>query len=141
MELIPDMTNVQFVLALVCFFNEYGVPSHIYSDNARSFIAGVHVMEKVYLSSFFKEKFGMYNIEHVKIPIYSPWVGATWERLIRTVMYRLRKIVGRAKLSYFQLKTVLSDIEVAVNSRPLNYRSPAEDGLEILIVFRGDGHF
>ena len=132
LELIPEMSTDHFVLALVRFFNEYGVPSHIYSDNARSFISGVHVMERVYLSNLFKEKFGMYNIEHVKIPVYSPWVGATWERLIRTVKNCLKKTISRSKLNYFQLKTVLSDIEVAVNSRPLTYRCASDDGLEIL---------
>ena len=132
LELIPEMSTDHFVLALVRFFNEYGVPTHIYSDNARSFIAGIHVMERVYLSNLFKEKFGMYNIEHIKIPVYSPWVGATWERLIRTVKNCLKKTISRSKLNYFQLKTVLSDIQVAVNSRPLTYRCASDDGLEIL---------
>ena len=31
------------------------------------------------------ESTGVYDIKHVRIPVYSLWVGATWERLIRVV--------------------------------------------------------
>ena len=131
-ELIPEMSTDHFVLAMVRFCNEYGIPSHVYSDNARSFISGVNIMEKVFTSNEFKEKFGIYDIQHVRIPVYSPWVGATWERLIRVVKDCLKKTISRQKLDYFQLKTVLSDIQLAINSRPLTYRCAEEDGLEIL---------
>ena len=131
-ELVPEMSTDHFVLAMVRFCNEYGIPSHLYSDNARSFISGVNVMEKVFTSDEFQEKFGVYDIKHVRIPVYSPWVGATWERLIRVVKNCLKKTISRQKLDYFQLKTVLSDIQLAINSRPLTYRCADEDGLEIL---------
>lgn len=131
-ELIPEMSTDHFVLAMVRFCNEYGIPSHLYSDNARSFISGVNIMEKVFTSNEFQEKFGIYDIKHVRIPVYSPWVGATWERLIRVVKDCLKKTISRQKLNYFQLKTVLSDIQLAINSRPLTYRCADEDGLEIL---------
>ena len=55
------------------------------------------------------------------------WVGATWERLIRTVKSCLYKSIGRSKLSYFELLTVISDVQNAVNSRPLTYRSSDND--------------
>ena len=131
-ELIPEMSTDHFVLAFVRFCNEYRIPSHIYSDNAKSFISGVHVLEKVLGSSEFKDRFSIYNIKHVKIPLYSPWVGATWERLIRTIKSCLKKTIGRAKLDYFKLKTVLSDIQLAVNCRPLTYRCAEDNGLEII---------
>ena len=131
-ELIPEMSTEHFVLALVRFCNEYGVPSHIYSDNAKSFISGVHVLEKVMASSEFKDRFSVYGVKHIKIPLYSPWIGATWERLIRTIKSCLKKTIGRAKLDYFRLKTVLSDIQLAVNCRPLTYRCADDNGLEVI---------
>ena len=84
-ELIPEMSTDHFVLAMVRFCNEYGISTNVYSDNAKSFISGVNIMDKVFTSSQFQEKFGVYDIKHIRIPVYSPWVGATWERLIRTV--------------------------------------------------------
>ena len=74
------------------------------------------------------------NLEstHVCIPVFSPWVGSVWERLIRVVKDCLKRTISRQKLDYFQLKTVLSDIQLAINSRPLTYRCADDDGLEIL---------
>ena len=131
-ELIPEMSTEHFVLALVRFCNQYGIPTHVYSDNAKSFISGVHVLEKVLASNEYKDRFGVYNIKHVKIPLYSPWIGATWERLIRTIKSCLKKTIGRSKLSYFKLKTILSDIQLAINCRPLTYRCSEDNGLEVI---------
>ena len=43
-ELVPDMSTHQFVLAFTRFTNVYGIPSHLYSDNAKSFIAGAEIL-------------------------------------------------------------------------------------------------
>ena len=131
-ELLPDMSVNHLVLALIRFTNLYGIPSHIYSDNGRSLIAGVNLISQVFVSSEFKEHFGLYNIKHITIPLYSPWVGACWERLIKTLKSCLQKTIGRIKPSYFRLVTVLSDIQQAVNSRPLTYRCSENNGLEII---------
>ena len=126
-ELVPDMTTHSFVLAFLRFVNLYGVPSYLYSDNARSFISGCQTLERALICNEYKEHFQNYNIEHIKIPLYSAWVGATWERLIRTIKSCLYKTVGRARISYFELLTVVSDIQAAINSRPLTYRSSEND--------------
>ena len=55
-----------------------------------------------------------------------------WERCIRTVKTCLRKAIGRQKLDYFRLKTVLSDIQSAVNQRPLTYRCSEDFGLVVI---------
>merc|ERR1712002_1130420 len=91
-----------------------------YSDNAKSFIAGVHFMEKVFTCDDFKQRFGVYEIKHIKIPLYSPWQGAVWERLIRTFK------------NYFRIVTVLSDIQHAINCRHLTYRCSDNISLEVL---------
>ena len=75
----------------------------IYSDNTKSFISGVHVLEKVFTSAEFRESFGIYNIQHIRIPLYSPWVGSTWERLIRTIKECLKNLLGGPFLIIFIL--------------------------------------
>ena len=129
LELVPDMSTLQFVLAFTRFTNLHGIPTHLYSDNARSFVAASEILQKALVSHEYKSTFEPYGIKHIRIPLYSAWVGATWERLIRTVKSCLHKAVGRATVSYFELFTTLSDIQNAVNSRPLTYRS-SENGLE-----------
>ena len=83
-------------------------------------------------SDRFKEIFDIHNIKHLTIPLYSPWQGACWERLIRTIKCCLRKTLKRVKPTYFKLITILSDIQLAVNSRPLTYRCAENSGLEII---------
>ena len=137
-ELLPDMTAEQFVLALVRFSNLYGIPEYLYSDNAPSISAGTNKVatkskvSKILESEGFKEKFGDDVIKHQCIPLGAPWVGSCWERIIGTIKGCLRKTVGRQKLEYFKLLTVLSDIQHAINCRPLTYRCADNNSLEII---------
>ena len=57
----------------------------------------------------------------------SPWWGGFDERLVRSVKMSLKKILGKALLSYEELETVLLKIESVMNGRPLAYLS--EDDL------------
>lgn len=51
----------------------------------------------------------------------SPFRGGYWERLNRSLKEPLRKVLGKALLSYSELNTILTDIECALNQRPLAY--------------------
>ena len=106
-KLIEDMSSTEFVQALIRFTNVHGIPSHIYSDNARSFsnILGDNIIEQHVYSANFKKQFENYKIKHIKIPLYSSWVGSTWERLIRVIKSRLYKTIGHSKIEYFKLLT------------------------------------
>ena len=126
-ELVTDMSAQSFVLAFLKFVNLYGVPSYLYSDNARSFVSGGLTLDQALECDEYKAHFQNYEIKHIRIPVYSAWVGATWERLIRTIKSCLYKTIGRARLSYFELLTVISDIQSAINARPLTYRSSEGD--------------
>ena len=96
-------------------------------NNAKSFIAGGEILQKALVSDEYKAKFDVFDIRRVKIPLFSAWVSTTWECLIRTVKSCLHKSVGQSKLSYFELQTVIPDVQNAVNSRPLTYRSSDND--------------
>ena len=80
------MSTHSVIFALVRFFNLYGVPSHIYSENARDFVAGCNLLRQMFLSDEFVEKFSTFNIKHLTITLYSAWFGSVWERLIKLVV-------------------------------------------------------
>ena len=130
-EVVPDMSTHSFILAFLRFINLYGVPSTLYSDNAKSFISAGNILAIAMTTDEFTDKFQNFNIKHIRIPAYSAWVGSTWERLIRTIKNCLYKTVGRSRLTYYELLTVVGDIQSAINSRPLTYRS-ADNTLECI---------
>ena len=49
----------------------------------------------------------------------APWYGGFWERLV-SIVKRLKKEVGKACLSFYELQIILSEIEIIINPRPLN---------------------
>ena len=118
-------------MAFQRFCNLYSIPQYLYSDNAKSFLKGGSILENSLHSDEFKAELDKCNIKHVKIPLYSAWVGSAWERLIRVLKNCLYKVIGRSKLTYFELLTSLSNVQLAINSRPLTYRS-STDKLEFI---------
>ena len=70
------MSIHSFVLAMIRFINIYGLPSHLYSDNARSFVAGCNLFDKVYASNEFSHRLALDYIKHLTIPLYFPWFGS-----------------------------------------------------------------
>ena len=118
LELLPDMTCEQFLLAFIRFSNVHCIPSKIYSDNASTFLQAMGILSKTNIDNDFVSYLSKNNIAHVRIPLYSAWIGSMWERMIRTIKLCLNKTVGRKRLEYFTFLTVLTDVCNAVNSRP-----------------------
>ena len=117
-ELVDSLSQEQFMLALRRFAARRGMPSIVYSDNARTFV-GADVLLQNY--------FGHLAPEWKLIVPRSPWWGGWWERLIRSVKSGLRRSLGSRCLTRAELETVLFDIEACVNSRPLTF---VGDGLD-----------
>ena len=64
----------------------------------------------------------------------SPWWGGFYERFVRTVKSCLKKTQGRAYTTFEELQTILYEVEVVINSRPLAYVSD-DDLNELLTPF------
>lgn len=122
LELLPNLTCSSFLLALTRFCNLNTIPEVIYSDNASTFLQGMGIMRNTKINDEFETYLSNNNILHYRIPLYSAWIGAFWERMIRTVKSSLYKVIGRKHMEYFAFITLLSDIQNAINSRPLTYR-------------------
>lgn len=129
-EVLPDMSVLAFLQALVRFTNLYGIRSTIYSDNAKTFVGGGRLFKRLMLNHDYQQKFDSCSIKFCPIPLYSPWVGGVWERSIQTIKNCLYKVVGRGEMDYFSLLTIILDIQRAINNHPLTYRESTEKELE-----------
>ena len=128
MELLPSLSCKDFLLAFIRFCNSCNMPSKIYSDNANTFLNAMNILSNSLIDDDFKSYLAKNSIKHIRIPLYSAWVGSAWERMIRTIKQCLHKISGR-KHDYFEYIT-LSDVQNCINSRPLTYLS--DDTLDVI---------
>ena len=92
-------------------------------DNGKTFKAAAKTIQKV-LNQAEVQQFiagiGLewcFNLEKV------PWWGGVFERMVKSVKKCLRKTIGKAKLTYEELMTALTEVEMILNSRPLSYVS------------------
>ena len=132
LELLCDLGTRSFLLAFIRFTELYRIPRIIYSDNAKTFISGGKILSNSLNSSEFKEHLQNNDIKHLFLPCFSAWFGAIYESLIRVIKLCAYKVIGRSKLTYFEMLTVLASIKNSVNSRPLTYRSFGRDDIEAI---------
>ena len=123
LELVPDMTTDSFLRCLRRFIARRGVPKKMISDNGKTFKAASKVISAVLQDPGVKcWVAGMhvtwsFNLEK------APWWGGFFERMVRSMKACLKKVIGKMKLSYDELSTVLTEVEATLNSRPLTYVS------------------
>ena len=132
LELLPSLTCKDFLLAFTRFSNAQGMPEKIFSDNMSTFIQALGILSKSHVTSDYENFLRQNNVEHVTIPLYSAWVGSSWERMIKTIKRSITKVLGRKHVDYFTLITLLSDIQNSVNNRPLTYRDSSDPDFQVL---------
>ncbi|XP_068240128.1 uncharacterized protein [Palaemon carinicauda] len=121
------MTASDFLLAFRRFVAYHSLRSLIISDNGRNFVG---------FNNFLKE-----NMEEPEVRSYlegsgvnwkfitprAPWFGGFYERLIGVLKGCLSKALYHKRVSFEELRTLLVEFQVVINSRPLTYLSSDRD--------------
>ena len=124
LELVSSQSTEHFLLALKRFIARRGLCKVIYSDNAKTFKRADQDMKELWRSikdPQLLEYFSQRGISWRFIAERAAWWGGFWERLVRSVKTCLRKVLGRASLSFEELTTILTEVEATLNSRPLTF--------------------
>ena len=123
LELVPDMSTSAFFRCLKRFVARRGIPSRFISDNAQTFKCAAKMLQAMLKQSEVQQYLTNNKILWTFNVEKAPWWGGIFELMVKSTKRCLRKVVGRVKLYYDELQTVLVEIESVINSRPLTYIS------------------
>ena len=110
LDLATNYSGTCCVNVLRRFVGRRGTPVVITSDNGTNFIS--KEVQTFASNSGIKWNF---NLEA------APWMGGFSERLIKSVKRCLKKVLGKRKVTYEEMITILIEIERIINNRPLVY--------------------
>uniref|UniRef100_A0A1X7UB03 DUF5641 domain-containing protein n=1 Tax=Amphimedon queenslandica TaxID=400682 RepID=A0A1X7UB03_AMPQE len=91
------------------------------SDNAQTFKKMASLLKEIEDHKDVKHYFSDRKIQWNFNVEMSPWWGEVFERLIQSVKRCMKKVIGRASLTYEELLTAVIEIEMIINSLPLSY--------------------
>lgn len=121
LELVRDMTTRTFLNAFRRFVSRRSLPTVIISDNATTYLAAADELRELMNSEEVANYLANHRIQWITIVKRASWYGGFYERLIGLTKTALKKVLGRAFVTYDELETVLCEVEAAINERPLTY--------------------
>ena len=142
LEVVGDLQTDSFIGALKRFIGRRGKPAEIWSDNASTFQGADAELRALLMEAkdAFKEAPNYLSNEGINwrfVPPKAPHFGGIWEAGIKSAKSHLKKVLGSRILTFEEMSTLLVQIEMVLNSRPLIPFSGEIDDLDILTP----GHF
>jgi hypothetical protein len=131
LDLVPDLNTMTFLRCFKRFTSRRGVPKKIVSDNGKTFVSASSTLASIFNDPDVSNYFESLQIEWSFNLQRAPWWGGLFERLIRSTKRCLKKVLGKASVTYEELLTILAEAEAVLNSRPLTFIS-SEDSDEPL---------
>ena len=103
LELTKKMNTKEFLATFKRFIAREGRPQKVYSDNAKTFAAGVKWLKQVMHDERFNDFLAKMSIQWQFNLSPAPLWGGQYERLIGVVKQALYKTIGNGFLSWSEL--------------------------------------
>ena len=110
LDVVPDLNAMTFIRSFKRFTSRRGVPSK--TDNGKTFKSASRIIKNVVSDPIVKKHFvdlrvqWRFNLER------AAWWGGMFEQLIKCAERCLKKTIGKASLTYEELSTVTTEIEL-----------------------------
>ncbi|XP_046398188.1 uncharacterized protein LOC124164994 [Ischnura elegans] len=118
-----------FLNSLERFVANYGRPNTVYSDNGTNFIGAKNIFDKLDWEEIAKIS-QVKKLQWILNCEAAPWWGGFRERLIRSVKGLMKRMIGKSKLSFDELRTCIASVAAIINDRPLTTIN--EDGNDLV---------
>ncbi|KRY05797.1 hypothetical protein T12_15361 [Trichinella patagoniensis] len=138
LEVVSEMTASRLLQALRRFIARRGKPHILQSDNFKSFkqldkdlsqLVSTEMIDNI------ARELTSHRIQWNFITERAPWMGGYWERLIRSMKTSLKKVLQNSMLEDEEFRTIISEVEARMNSRPLTYNPDNPNDPEVLTPY------
>jgi len=123
LELAFDNSTESFLRLFRRFIGRRGRPSIIYSDNATNFQAASKYLKELSDSPSVTDFFIKNHITWRFSAARTPTQGGFFERMIGLTKTCLRKTLRNTLINWEEFQTILTEVELTLNTRPLTYVS------------------
>jgi hypothetical protein len=113
LEVVSSLSADSFLAALSRFISRRGRVDHLYSDNGTNFVGAFKKLNDI--DGVLSRK----GIEWHFIPPLAPNFGGLWEAGVRSVKTHLSAQCGVDSFTFEELATLLCEVEICLNARPL----------------------
>ena len=121
LEVVRNLTETTFLQAFRRFSSRKSLPKIIVSDNRATFHAAANTIRRLMKSTCVQDTLHNQGTLWKFIPKRAPWFGGWWERLIGLTKTTIKKVLGKAYVTFDTLQTIVTEIECVMNDRPLTY--------------------
>jgi len=131
LDVLKDQTLEGVISSLKGFIARRTRPSVMYSDNFSSFVAASKWIKTVILEESMHDFLATQEMKWKFNLSRAPWWGGQFERMVGLMKQTLYKVLGKAKPKYEEFQSLMLDVEVTINNRPLGY---VEDDVQLTIL-------
>ncbi|XP_074649062.1 uncharacterized protein LOC141904377 [Tubulanus polymorphus] len=133
LEVVNDLSVDSYIRSFRRFCTAYSTPNILYSDNAKTFVAGEAEIKRLFEianSSQSQNHYAEKRVAFKYAPVQAPWMAGVHERCVGTIKRAVKKTLKNALVTIEELQTLVKEIQAIVNNRPLTYVEEKIDELK-----------